>query len=90
MSYVYELNDDARTNLRQLDPWVAEQVLDELETMIASPGARLRTAGGFVYDFVRERNQQRIYVFLTVEHDPARSMLRITSIGSHARPLSPT
>lgn len=88
MSYVYELNDDARTNLRQLDPWVAEQVLDELETLVAVQSEeRPRTTGGFVYDFIRDTNQQRIYIFLTVEHDPARNLLRITSIGSWSRPI---
>lgn len=86
MSCIYELNDESRENLGKLESWLAEEVLDELELLVLLKYEE-KTAGGFVYDFVRERDGRKHYLFLTIVPDIARRQLRVTTLGSFSRPI---
>ena len=87
MSYAYEFSRRALTQFQALEPWIAEETLDELERLISQPPIPLpnKAPGGFVHDFVRQRGAQTVYVFLTFQLFPRRELLRITTLGTHIR-----
>ena len=88
MSYDLEFTDRAIADLRRLESWLAEETLDELERLVqAPPKPRRRHLAGIVYDFVREREKRLHYVFVTVEVKPVRNLIKVSEIGSYARPL---
>ena len=56
MSYTYDLSDRALSQLRSAEPWLAEEILDEIESLLPQrPFEGRRLSGGFVHDFVRDR-----------------------------------
>jgi hypothetical protein len=84
VTYAYEFTKRAMAQFQQLEPWLAEETLDEIEKLIASPlSGRLKSPAGAVHDFTRTRDRQLIYVFVTVTTYPNRQFIRITSIGTH-------
>jgi hypothetical protein len=84
--YAYEFTRQAMAQFQHLDPWLAEETLDELETLTKSPlSARMKSPAGAVHDFTRNRDRQTLYVFLTVTAYPDRQLLRVTSIGTHVK-----
>lgn len=67
MSYAYELADEAMAVFRQLETWLAEEFLDEMERLVANPPPPGRkAAGGIVGQIVRDRGGDRFYVFFTL------------------------
>ena len=86
MSYAYQFTEPAVPQLQQLDSWLAEETLDELE-LLASKGyvPPMRSPTGFVHDFVRVRGGKTFYVFLTIVPDPGQRCLRVTSVGSYVK-----
>lgn len=88
MSYAYAFGEEAMAQFRRLDPWLAEETLDELDLLLKDPPlSRRRIAGGFVHDFVRQRTSDVVYVFLTIAPDTRRKILNIRSIGVYSRPV---
>ena len=86
MSYAYEFSKRALTRFKQLEPWLAEETLDELEALLTrAPSSGPTTLLGEVHDFVRQRGDQTLYVFLTIKAFPARELLRVTSLGIYVR-----
>jgi hypothetical protein len=86
VSYTYDLADHALTQFRALDPWLAEEVLDEMEILAHEEPSNLRrSSGGFVHDFVRQHGADSVYVFLTVIPDTRNQVLRIANIGLYVR-----
>ena len=90
MSYAYELADEAMAGFRELETWVAEEFLDEMERLVANPpaGGR-RTSGGTVGEVVRDRGDDRFYVFFTTVWDRQRQVLRVSSLGHYIRRGNP-
>jgi hypothetical protein len=86
VSYAYEFTEPALKQFQQLDSWLGEETLDELETLAANPPQnRLRSTTGFVYDFVRIRGVETIYVFLTIVPNIAAHQLSVTNVGVFVR-----
>jgi hypothetical protein len=85
VSYALEFAERAREDLRRLDLWLQEEILDELDRLAVSPTARRRVVGDVVYDFVTHHESGIFYVFLTVRPLAAANVLRIRSIGVHIR-----
>ena len=86
MSYTYEFGEAALAQFRALDPWLAEETLDELESLLQNPPlTRRRIAGMVVHDFSRIRGTDIAYVFLTIVVNRERSVLYIRSVGSYSR-----
>ncbi|HXE52983.1 MAG TPA: hypothetical protein VN541_08215 [Tepidisphaeraceae bacterium] len=84
MSYAYELAEEASRGLGELESWLAEEVLDELEMLVSGPlSHKQRAPGGFVHDFVREQSGSRYYVFLTIVWDHTQQILRVSRIGQY-------
>ena len=84
MSDAYEFTKRALAQFQQLDPWLAEETLDELEELIQNPPtSRLKSPAGAIHDFVRVHEGRRAYVFLTISSYPAREVFRVTTIGVH-------
>lgn len=83
MSYGLHLAGDAIADLRTLDPWLQEEVLDELELLLATP-SRLRAdaTGRAVHDFDRRRGGKRYVVFLRLHRDDQRQLLSLIAIAS--------
>ena len=84
MIYAYEFSKLAMAQFRQLDPWLAEEVLDELEELSNSPiPAQMKRPAGAIFDFIRSRGKQTFYVFLNVTVFANRKTIRVTNIGTH-------
>lgn len=82
MSYAYTLSERARAGLGKMDTWLQEETLDELDRIAAEPTLTGRRVGeGVVRDFVRDRGDQRAYVFITVFPDEATQTFRVSDIG---------
>ena len=88
MSYAPAFTEQARADLRRMEPWLQEETLDELESLAANPPTpRHRHLAASVYDFVRERGGVRFYVSLTVAVDAKAQVLTVTEIGLYARQI---
>jgi hypothetical protein len=63
-----------------------EETLDELELVAANPPPpNRRLAGAAIHDFVRWRDGQKYYVFITVFPLPAQGLVRVSEIAVHFR-----
>lgn len=90
MSYSYEFTEPAVPEFRKLDPWLAEEALDELEILAHNPpSSRLWSKAGFVHDFVRIREGKRFYVFLMIVPDVSKQRLYVMTVGSHVGSVNP-
>ena len=82
MSYVLAFTDRALDDLRGLDIWLQEETLDELDRLAETPPLpRRRHLGAVVHDIVRERNECRYYVFISLLPDAATNELRVIELG---------
>jgi len=89
VSYALRFTERGSADLNRLEIWLQEETLDELDKVAADPPApNRRLAGAAVYDFVRERGQNRFYVFVTVLTDVAARELRILEIGLHVQAVA--
>ena len=87
MSFALRLGGDAVADLRHLDPWLAETVLDELEVLSADPSQlRLDARGEAVHDFERQLAEIRHLVFLRIQLDLHRRTLTVFTIIDVPRP----
>ena len=90
MSYSYELADRALTQFRAQEPWIAEEILDELELLATTDLSTIRkSSAGFVHDFVRPHKGGKFYVFLTIVADHRNRLLQVANIGIYIRPGAP-
>lgn len=82
MSYALHLAGDAKADLAELDPWLQEEVLDEVERLVASAPAGLRTDchGTAVHDFERLAHGTRHLVFLRFHLSASPPVLSLTSV----------
>jgi hypothetical protein len=86
VGFEYEFTEPALRQFQQLEPWLGEDTIDELESLAAAPAVdRLWSPTGFVHDFVRTQGSATNYVFLTILPDVAANKLRITSVGLYTR-----
>jgi len=77
---------DATADLRELEPWLQEEVLDEVEKLLQSApaGLRLDSMGVAVHDFERDILGQRYVVFMRVHVDRQKSLLTVLGIKQWA------
>jgi hypothetical protein len=59
VSYALELTRPALDDLRKLEIWLQEEVLDELDQFAKSPPARRRRVGDIVLDLLRIQGSER-------------------------------
>ena len=87
MSYSLSVAPKARTSLATLDPWLAEETLDEIESLLADPHNHGISADGTiaVYDFVRCIGDKAHYLFLTVRVDIFDEAVELLSVGHFER-----
>ena len=86
MSWAWALNEQSRAALLRLDIWLQEETLDELDRLAERPG-QLRRSGASpvcIADFVRDQDQQRHYVFLSIELNPSSRTLEVIDVGSYS------
>ena len=87
MSWAYRIVGDAVADLRALELWLQEEVLDELDRLcLAPPVPRSPTkTGEIIVDFERASSGVRHVVFMRLRRDEPKAMLTILGIASHAR-----
>lgn len=92
MSYSFTIAGDARADLRALEPWLQEEVLDELELLAADPMllGDHEPGGDLVYAFNRERGRAKHYVVLTLTRSDVNQTLTVLGIFRRTLPLPPT
>ena len=88
MSWGYRLVGDAVADLRELEPWLQEEVLDELEGLALQPPSPRPTAAEpeVVHDFERVSGGTRTVVFIRLRVEHSKGALIVLGIASHARP----
>ncbi len=92
MSYGYAPRYSARATaeLRHLEVWLQEDVLDEVDRLVDSlpvPDVAQRLASGrTVDDLYRVVGGVKYYVFITTELDVAARELRVLSVGLFTDP----
>lgn len=89
MSYTLDLAGDAAADLRDLEPWLQEEVLDEIDRLAADPSVlRPRLPGGTViHDVTRDHAGSRHYLFITVHRDDARRRVGVHSVAHYSRAI---
>lgn len=86
MRYDYGFTEPALHQFQQLEPWLGEDTVDELDALADAPTAdHLRSPAGFMHDFVRSHGNATYYVFLTVLPDVSAKNLLVTSVGVYIR-----
>lgn len=83
MSYALEITDPAMDDLRRLAVWLQEET-HEMDSLAMNPPER-RRGGDIVYDFVRVRENETFYIFLTIRLDSTTQTLRVQSVGQFIR-----
>jgi hypothetical protein len=74
-------------DLRELDPMLQEDVLDEVDFVAGAPWRlRIDAQGYAVHDFERTRADIRHIIFIRVHRDDLRQVLSILGIADFARP----
>ena len=88
MPYALAFGERPIRQLRELDVWLQEEVLDELEVLASNPQRLIFRAisPGAVHDFTRRRPAGTHYIFLTVERADQRELLEVLDIGHHFGP----
>jgi hypothetical protein len=88
VSFAPRLTARARSGLASLELDLQEFVLDEIEQIVANPGALKfrRTGHTAVHDPVRIEGNLIHYLFITVHLDKAAELLYIETIGHFSRP----
>jgi hypothetical protein len=87
VSYALRLAGDAISDLRMLETWLQEAVLDELDALAAEPSVlRSNAQGEAVHDFERGAADNRHVVFLRLQRDDAQRLLTVLAIAACRRP----
>ena len=83
MSYVPRLAPKAGAICSQLEPWLAEEVLDELDRLAEKPETLVQRGvlPGLVHDFERTRELKRHYVCMVLDRDHVNQTLTVNDIG---------
>ena len=82
MSYGLQIAGDADVEMRRLDPWLQEEVLDELERLIADPS--LLHQGENILSVTRTQRGQRFHVTLYLavsEQSQTVSLLGVSQLA---------
>jgi len=87
VSYALRLAGDAVADLRALPATLAEEVLDELESLVEEP-IRLRLSADqeAVWDMDRRVGEVRHIVFIRLHCDRQNKKLTVLAIVDHQRP----
>ena len=86
MSWALRIVGDAVADLRALDIWLQEQVLDELDRLCLEPPTPRSPTREIIADFERTSLGVRHVVFMRLRRDEAKSTVTVLGIASHARP----
>lgn len=91
MSYALAIAGDARPDLRALDPWLQEEVLDELEVLADDPTVLPTPSPGsdIVYGFSRSSGGTKHYVAVTLSRSDAARTLTALGITYRHHPQPP-
>lgn len=83
MSYRLEYSPSAQQRLLDLDIWLQETILDEIDRIADDPSSLLSSAHSrvFVHDFESVRGGLRHIVFLTLRRNDATETLVVEAIG---------
>jgi hypothetical protein len=83
VNYTYSATDDYKQAFFALPIWLQEEILDELERLLAHP-ERLIVRGGdglAVHDFARKTANVSHLVFLTIRPDGVSGILNLLRLG---------
>ena len=86
MSYAWHLAGDALADLRELNPSLQEDVLDEVEIVAGAPWRLTCDAQGYaIHDFERTQSDIRHVVFIRVHRDDLRQILSVLGVADYSR-----
>ena len=88
-NWALAFNEQSRAALRSLDPWLQEEILDELDRLSVNPG-QLRRGGASpvcIADLTRDQELRRHYVFLSIEINASNLTLEVVDIGHYSRAI---
>jgi hypothetical protein len=86
VSYGLRIAGDAIADLRALEPWLQEEVLDELEWLAAAPAQlRVDRSGRAVQDFERTASGKRHVIFLRLHRDAQAQIITLVAVADAVR-----
>ena len=88
-NWALAFNEPARAALLRLDPWLQEEILDELDRLAENAG-QLHRGGASpvcIADLTRDHERQRHYAFLSIELNASTRTLEVVDIGHHSRAI---
>jgi hypothetical protein len=87
VSYALRTAGDARADLRVLEPWIGEELLDELEKLLLNPSTiRVYPDGTAVHEFERFRSKIRHVVFLDLRVDHRTRLITLAGVHDQRMP----
>jgi hypothetical protein len=91
VGYGLVIAGDAEADLKRLSLWPQEEVLDELEHLLADPGLlpSLSTESHSFFAFAREHAGVRHYVTIVLTCNDTSKTITILGIDHRPKPISP-
>jgi hypothetical protein len=78
---------DASADLRDLEPWVGEDLLDELDKLLKEPlTLRVYPDGTAIHEFERVQSQTRHIVFVKIRVDHRKKIITVVGIRDQQMP----
>ena len=86
MSYGWRLVGDAIADLRELDPSLQEDVLDEMDRVSSDPSILRVTPSGYMsHEIDRSTNEITHLIFIQLHRDDAHERFTVLGIADHVR-----
>jgi hypothetical protein len=87
VSYALETAGDASADLRDLEPWLGEEFLDELDKLIKDPSIlRVYPDGIAIHEFERIKSEIRHIVFMKLRVDHQRKIVTLVAVRDQPMP----
>lgn len=86
MPYAWQMAGDALADLRELEPWLQEEVLDEFDRVSSHTRIlRIDVRGFAIHDFERLYDGRSHVVFISLHIDHVRQVASMLGIADHIR-----
>jgi hypothetical protein len=90
VSYAWRIAGDALADLAELEPWLQEDVLDEVERVAAAPSAIQADADGFAArEVIRAAEGKTHVVFIRMLRDDSRRLVIVLGLSDQSRAREP-
>jgi hypothetical protein len=87
VSYAWRLTGDARADLRELEPQLQEEVIDQIDALTEAPESMIVDEDDCVVVEVERHSSGMLHLlFIRLHRDDGRELITVLGIGDHAEP----